>query len=141
MIRIDTNNSHKNTEQVPTLIYPDLSYTLTGIFFYTHNTLGRYAREKQYGDLIAKKLIELKISFQRELMVGESGNRIDFLIDGKIVVELKAQRIITREDYYQLQRYLQESDIRLGLLVNFRSQYIKPMRIVKIETDNKAKFL
>ena len=66
---------------------------------------------------------------------------MDFLINNQIILELKAKRIITKEDYYQLQRYLQTLDIRLGLLVNFRSPYLKPHRIVKIETDLKTKFV
>jgi hypothetical protein len=46
------------------------------------------------------------------------------------------KRILTKEDYYQLQRYLQESRAKLGLLVNFRNKYIKPKRVVRIDTKN-----
>lgn len=38
------------------VLYPDLSYTINGILFSTHNELGQYAREKQYGDVIAELL-------------------------------------------------------------------------------------
>ncbi len=87
------------------IIYPELSYTLTGILFSIHNEIGPFGREKQYGDLIEKKL--------------------------------KAKRLITKEDYYQTQRYLQESRIDLALLINFRNKYIKPIRIVRIEKPSK----
>lgn len=122
------------------LFYPELSYIITGICFAAQNELGRYAREKQYGDLVESKLKELKIPYKRELPIASSGNVIDFLIDDKILLELKAKRIILKEDYYQIQRYLQICDIKLGILVNFRSQYIKPIRIVKIDTKNADKF-
>ncbi len=123
------------------LIYPELSYTITGICFYVQNNQGRYAREKQYGDEIEKKLRESEIPYKRELPIGDTGNIVDFLIDNKIILELKAKRLVTKEDYYQIQRYLQISNNKLGLLINFRDKYIKPIRIVRIDTDIKSKFV
>ena len=136
-IRMNTNDTNKKQK----LIYPELSYIITGILFAVHNQLGRYAREKQYCDLIEKNFKELKIPFIREWIIGQTGNRADFLIDGKIIIEVKAERIITKRDYYQTQRYFQHSERQLGLLVNFQSQYLKPIRIVRIETDVRKKFL
>lgn len=71
--------------------------------------------------------------FQRELRIGDSGNILDFVVENKIALEIKAKRIITKEDYYQMQRYLQESNLKLGFLVNFRNRYIKPARIIRLE--------
>jgi len=130
----DTNNTNK-------LIHPELSYTITGICFNAHNDLGRYARERQYGDEIEKRLKEIKLPHKRELVIRGTGNIIDFLIDEKIVLEIKAKRIITKEDYFQIQRYLQILNIKLGLLINFRDRYLKPIRIVKIDSDSKQKFV
>ena len=137
-MRMHTNNTNKNDRK---LIYPELSYKITGICFDVHNTIGRYGREKQYGDLLACKLEELKIPHQREFKIGATGNTVDFLVDGKIILELKAKDVILKEDYYQSQRYLQASDTKLALLVNFRSRYLKPIRIVKIDTNIKDKFV
>lgn len=124
----DTNRA--NTAQ---LIYPELSYTVTGACFAVHNELGPYAKEKQYGDLLETKLQERGIAYAREYRIADTGNHVDFLIEGKIILELKAKRLLTKEDYFQTQRYLQESGIKLAFLLNFRNKYIKPVRIVRIE--------
>lgn len=117
------------------VIYPELSYTLTGIFFLAHDEVGFYGKEKQYGDVVERELKLKRIPYKREVSIGESGNRIDFVVDEKVLVELKSKRMLTKEDYIQTQRYLQATGLKLGLLVNFRDKYIKPERIVKIDTD------
>jgi GxxExxY protein len=115
------------------LIFPELSYTITGICFNAHNELGRFCKEKQYGDYIENKLKEIKVPYKRELAIADSGNVVDFLIDNKIILELKSKRIITKEDYFQTQRYLQATNVKLGLLINFRPVYIKPQRVIRID--------
>ncbi len=115
------------------LLYGELSYVVTGLLFKVHNELGAYAREKQYGDLFEECLRSAKLAYARELRVGESGNRVDFVIDNKIVIEMKSKRMLTKSDYEQTQRYLQETQLKLALLVNFRNKYIKPTRVVRID--------
>lgn len=72
-----------------------------------------------------------RFKHNRKHKIGDSGNIVDFMIDNKIIIEVKAKRIITKNDYYQTQRYLQESRIKLGMLVNFRSKYLKPKRVLR----------
>ncbi|MBI4159591.1 GxxExxY protein [Candidatus Wolfebacteria bacterium] len=133
---------HTNTaNKTQKLIHPELSYTVTGICFQVHNEKGRYARERQYGDCLARKLDEVGISYIREFRIADSGNIVDFLIDEKIILELKVRDHIGREDYYQLQRYLQTAGIKLGLIINFRQRYLKPVRVVRIETDARQRFV
>ncbi len=117
------------------VIYPELSYMVNGILFDVKKELGQYAREKQYGDLIEKKLKEKDISYKREVSVGNTGNIMDFLIDDKIVIELKAARFITQDNYRQIQNYLQQTQIKLGLLVNFREKFMRPARIIRIDSE------
>jgi len=132
-----TNNTNKNKG----LIYPELSYAITGLCFNVHNQLGRYAREKQYSDIMEQELSGSKIPYKRECVIKNTGNIVDFLIDDKIILEIKAKNVVFKDDYYQLQRYLQISDKKLGLLINFRNRYLKPIRIVKINTAAKFKFV
>jgi GxxExxY protein len=123
------------------LIYPELSYKVVGILYGIHNEHGRFLREKQYADLCEKEFNKASIVSKREFTIGDSGNRVDFLIEESMILELKARAFISKEDYYQVQRYLQSSGMKLGLLVNFRNRYLKPVRVIKIETDARKKFI
>jgi GxxExxY protein len=52
------------------------------------------------------------------------------MINNTLLVDLKAKSIVTKDDYYQMNRYLQASGLKLGLIVNFRNRYLKPIRVV-----------
>lgn len=115
------------------LIYEDLTFAIRGVLYSTHNELGPYAREKQYADVAERIFKEKGIKCLREVKIGNSGNTLDLVIENKVVLVLKAKWIVTKEDYYQTQRYLQETGLKLAIIVNFRDKYIKPKRIVRIE--------
>ena len=122
------------------ILHPKLSYELTGICFKIHRELGRFCREKQYADALELALKQKQIPHRREFELNNKeikGNRLDFLIDGKIILDLKAKNFITKDDYNQMQRYLQISNLELGLIVNFRSTYLKPKRILNTKMASK----
>lgn len=119
------------------LIYPELSYKLTGLLFSVHNELGEYCNERQYCDKFEIKLKENDLKYEREKILppsfkGENvnRNRVDFLIEDKIIIEVKCKRVIDRNDYYQVKRYLVALNKELGFIVNFREKYLKPRRIL-----------
>jgi GxxExxY protein len=118
------------------LLYKELSYKITGLCFEAHNDLGRFLRERQYSDKLEEILKRENIPFFREVLLDEitdstvQGNRIDFIIENTIIIDLKAKKFITKDDYYQMQRYLQCSNLQLGLIVNFRDTYLKPKRVI-----------
>ncbi len=123
----------KNSE----LIYPGLSYKICGFLFYIHNQLGRFKKEKDYADAVEIILKENNIQYLREartdnsLLAKRFGlYKLDFLVDNKVILELKSKTLLTKEDYYQLKRYLESKKLKLGLLVNFRDKYLKPKRII-----------
>jgi len=118
---------------IKNLIYPELSYKVAGILFKAHNRLGRYCKEKQYQDAITEIFKQENINFEREKKLPISnnigGNQVDFVIEDKILLECKAKPLITKEDYYQMMRYLKATEKRLGLLVNFQRKYLRIKRI------------
>ncbi|MBI2099081.1 GxxExxY protein [Candidatus Uhrbacteria bacterium] len=119
------------------VIYPELSYRINGVLFATHNELGRFCNEKQYCDRIEGWLKKLEIPYKRELRLAESfegevpgRNRVDFLIDDKIILEIKAKRFVSREDYFQARRYQTAAQRKLVLLANFNQKSLHIKRIV-----------
>ncbi|OGF62932.1 hypothetical protein A2926_02425 [Candidatus Giovannonibacteria bacterium RIFCSPLOWO2_01_FULL_44_40] len=124
-------------QQMDKVLYPELSYKVCGLCFKIHNDLGQFRSEKSYADALEEVLKLAGISYRREQSLGASfagendrRNIPDFIIEDKIVVDLKAKRIVSKEDYYQMKRYLVASDKKLGLIVNFRQKYLSPKRIL-----------
>lgn len=118
------------------IIHPELSYKITGLCFKTQKELGRFCRERQYADFFEKLLRENNIGSQREFEIknlnqeSPLGNRVDFLIENIVLVDFKAKNYITKNDYFQMQRYLRGANLKLGIVVNFREAHLKPKRVV-----------
>lgn len=119
------------------VLYPDLSYVICGLCFDVHNKLGRFRSEKSYADALENLFKSNNIKYVREVaidpsFVGENERRNipDFIIDDKIILDCKTKRVVTREDYYQMKRYLVSVNKKLGLIVNFQLRYISPKRIL-----------
>jgi len=124
----------QKTEKV---LYPELSYDINGVLFTTRKELGIFCNEKQYCDYIETLFKERGIKYEREKILtqyfeGEQKgrNRVDFLIEDTIILEVKAKSMLATEDYYQVQRYLTSLGKELGILVNMRRYTVTPKRIL-----------
>lgn len=119
------------------IIYKELCYYLYGIFYNIQNNVGSIYSEKQYQDILEIKLKSAGITYEREkdlfFEVGNDkigGNKADFVIDNKIVVDTKTKEYITKEDFRQMLRYLKAGQYKLGLIVNFRGKKVQIKRVV-----------
>ena len=119
------------------LLYRDLSFAIIGAAIEVHQILGPGFLESVYEQALAHELTLRKIPFQRQvdltvdykdIKVGTF--RADFLVDGKIVVELKATKGLTQVDEAQLLNYLKGTGYKVGLLVNFGSPSLEHRRRV-----------
>jgi GxxExxY protein len=113
------------------VLFADECFQISGVCFYAQNNLGRFSKEKQYSDLIENRLKELGIKYIRELVAGDTGNRVDFVIYNSVLLEIKAKPFLTQDDYSQVQRYLHILDLDLGLLVNLWARSALPHRILR----------
>ncbi len=118
------------------IVEKDLSYKITGLCFKVHKKLGRFASERQYCDEFENYLIKENLPYEREFVIKKllpdspAGNRVDFFVKGKVIIDFKAKPFITKEDYFQMQRYLQAANQELGLIINFRAYRLTPKRIL-----------
>ncbi len=128
------------------LLYKELSYKIVGLCIEIYNAYGSYHKEKVYQRLLKEKLDLNKIGniFEPkiDLYSQDSGKIIgcyipDFLIDNKVILEIKATKINCFRDEDQLLKYLKVSQYELGYLINFglRSLYFKRL----IFTNDKKK--
>lgn len=122
---------------MPELIFKDLSFELNGLFYEIQNKLGNACSEKQYQDALEFKLKSNNFTYEREkdllfkLEEGNiSGNRADFVIVDGVVIDVKAKKYITREDFKQMLRYLRAGNYKLGLIVNFGSSKVEIKRVI-----------
>lgn len=120
------------------LLFPELSYRIVGILFQVHNTLPNGYQEKHVQRATAIALTQAGIKFAEQVATNiEFGGTtigryfFDFVVEDKIVVELKVGERLTRKDFDQVKHYLQRSGLRLGLLVRFGQKGVKVYRILK----------
>ena len=111
MARMD--ESHKYGSKV---IYPQLSYQVMEAVFEVHNTLGPGFMESLYEQALAYELEQRGIPFERQksVKVNYKGqiigvHRLDLVVDGKIVLELKAVSKLTDIFKQQVLSYLKVS--------------------------------
>lgn len=68
--------------------------------------------------------------------IGE--RRVDFLVEGIVLVELKARISIEDVHLAQILNYLRVYKIELGLLINFGEKSLNFKRLILSERNNKA---
>ena len=122
------------------LVYPELSYLLMELFYKIHNELGPSYQEKHYQRAIELKLKKNDIKYQKEKEIEltyEDGSLgkfyADFIVEDKIIIEVKKARFITQENTKQLYRYLKATGLKLGVIVNFgRKDKLQYKRIINL---------
>jgi GxxExxY protein len=117
--------------------FETLSQRVIGAALEVHRRLGPGFREDVYENALCLEFEKREIPYQRQIefpvhydgvLVG--GHTLDLLIDGWLVVELKAVSMLLEVHSTQLQAYLRAADARVGLLLNFGEVPLKIKRFV-----------
>lgn len=108
------------------LLHAALTDQIIKAFYNVYNSLGYGFLEKVYENALAFELREMGLSVEcqkplnvsyRNQIVGEYF--ADLVVDGKVIIELKALETIHEAHLRQLQNYLKATEIEVGLLLNF----------------------
>jgi len=133
-MRIKANNVQISKKG---LIYPELSYKLIGIAFKVYNSLGFGLKEKYYQRAFEKELGGMSISYAREKVVdlNYNGEKIgkyflDFVIEEKIILELKVAPRLRQIHIKQVLEYLKVLNKKLAILIFFTDQGVRYRRII-----------
>ena len=116
----------------------ELSGNLIGAAMEVHRNLGSGFLESVYEHALALELKAREIVFERQvpimvmykqMQIGEY--RADFLVDNKIILEIKATTALIPEHYAQALHYLAATGLRLALLLNFGTQSLQFKRVIR----------
>ena len=124
------------------IITDELTHKIIGCAMKVHSKLGNGFQEVIYQRCLAIELQKAGLNFEREqekmifydeIEVGT--RRVDFLVENKVLVELKA--IINLDDVHLAQaiNYLEAYNFNIGLLINFGSKSLQFKRLLHKNKD------
>ena len=127
----------------PDLVYPELSYLIVGCAYDVFNELGAGHTERNYQKALSflfnakaipfKEQVYYPLTFQNKII---AKNFLDYVVENKIVVELKKGDRFSKIHIEQVLNYLRISNLQLAILVNFTKTGVIFKRIVNVLIPN-----
>lgn len=120
------------------ILHKELSCATVGAALEVHRLLGSGFLEAVYEKALAHELTLRGIPFKRqislvvaykEMSVGEY--RADFVVDGRIVLEIKAVSALSAAHEAQAHHYLAATGLRLAILFNFGTKSLQVKRVIR----------
>jgi len=112
----------------------DIAKMVVDVAFNIHSDLGPGLFESVYEAVLEHELVySRRLYVRRQVAISviwkevklDLGFRADFIIENKVVVELKAIEALAPVHYKQMLTYLKLTNHKLGLLINFNENLIK----------------
>ena len=118
-------------------LYKDLTYKIIGCLYEVHKELGSVHKEIIYHKAIAIELKTAGIPFSEEKSIDVlyKGKKIglykpDFIIDNKVILEVKVAPVITKAMQDQAYFYIKGTEFKLVLLANFGTPKVGIKRLI-----------
>ncbi len=127
------------------LKYKDITEKIIGASFEVHKFLGNGFQEVIYQRALAWEMQQAELDFAREVeqdifykqLPGPIGTRrADFVVEGKVLIELKALAKLEDVHLAQVLNYLKAYRLEIGLLINFGAKSLEFKRLIL--TNNKS---
>jgi len=121
----------------------EISFYIRKSIFSVYNELGPGLLEKVYektlayelenNGLMVKSQVPMNLKFRDAVI--ESGFIADIIVENKVIIEVKAVTDIANIHHQQLLTYLKLTGLKLGILVNFNTDYISKSIFRKINGE------
>jgi GxxExxY protein len=107
----------------------ELTYRIIGLAMRVHRRLGPGLLESAYDKCLCYELTRADMPFRRQVPLAicyddvllDCGDVADIVVDGQVILELKAVERILPIHEAQLMTYLRIAECRIGLLINFNT--------------------
>ena len=126
--------------------YEELTHRIIGAAMKVHSTLGNGFQEVIYQRALTIEMRKQNLNFQREMAIPIyyddtkiGSRRVDFFVEDKIMVELKALVKLEEVHLAQAMNYCQAFGLPLGLLINFGAKSLEFKRVYNLNhPENKS---
>ncbi|HET8890498.1 MAG TPA: GxxExxY protein [Candidatus Angelobacter sp.] len=125
------------------LLHSGLTEKILGVYYDVYNEIGHGFLESVYNNCMLLAVTKAGMSVRREVPVPvyfrghDVGQfKADLVVDGSVLIELKAVQTLDRSHEAQIMNYLRATELEVGLLLNFGSPKPQFRRIV-FENSNK----
>lgn len=126
------------------LKYADITEKIIGCAMKVHSKMGSGYPEIIYSRCLSIEFDRIGLRYKREeelnvyyedFIVGK--RRVDFMVETKIVVELKTLRDLSNAELAQALNYLESHQQEIALLINFGTKSLQFKRIINNKTTSK----
>jgi GxxExxY protein len=111
----------------------EVSYKVIGVAMAVHSALGAGLLESAYEKALCLEFTRINLTYRRQVQLPveyagatiSPAYRLDFIVEGCVVVEVKAVERILPVHRMQLLSYIKLAKLPLGLLINFKTAHLR----------------